>query len=186
MFRLSIWNVWVLSLPFFIIGLFFMGMKKEVAKRMSDMTGYSDRERAFTLLASVAPYPFMIVTVWTPFTTTLPLLYLGISLYVIGMVLYTASLKAIIRTSSDELFARGPYRYTRNPLYVAATIVFMGICFVTGNILLAGYLAVAVVPQHFMILAEERICKDRYGSAFEDYLKRVPRYLFMARYPTRQ
>lgn len=185
MFRLSMWNAWVLSLPFFIIGLFFMGMKKELAKRMADMTGYNARERAFTILASVAPYPFMIVTVWTPFTTILPLLYLGISLYVIGMVLYTASLKAIIRTSSGELFARGPYRYTRNPLYVAATIVFMGICFATGNILIAGYLAVAVVLQHFMILAEERICKDRYGSVFEDYLGRVPRYLFIARYPTR-
>ena len=186
MFRLSIWNAWVLSLPFFITGLFFMGMKKEVVKRMSDMTGFSAMERAFTILASVAPYPFMIVTVWTPFTSALPILYIGISLYAIGMVLYTASLKAIIRASSDELFARGPYRYTRNPLYVAATIVFMGICFATGNILLAGYLAVAVVPQHFMILAEERICKDRYGSAFEEYLKRVPRYLFIARYPTRQ
>jgi len=180
------WNAWVMSLPFFVIGLFFLGLKKDVAKRMSDMTGYSARERAFTILASVAPYPFMIVTVWIPFTTTLPLLYLGISLYVIGMVLYTASLNAIIRTSSGELFARGPYRYTRNPLYVAATIVFMGICFATGNILLAGYLAVAVVPQHFMISAEERICKHRYGLVFEDYLKKVPRYLFTIRYPTRE
>ncbi len=63
-------------------------------------------------------------------------------------------------------------------MYVAATIVFIGICFVTSNIVLAIYLAAAVLLQHFMILADERICIEKYGEAFKSYMKRVPRYLF--------
>jgi protein-S-isoprenylcysteine O-methyltransferase Ste14 len=179
MFKLSIWNAWLLSLPFFALGVFFMGMKKDIAKRMSDMTGYSAREKFLTVVASIVPYPFMLATVWTPFTAMLPLVYLGVSLYIIGMALFAASLKVIIQTPHNERFSSGSYRFSRNPLYVAATIVFIGICLSTASIVLTGYLVIAVLLQHFMILAEERICKEKYGVAFENYLKRVPRYLFV-------
>jgi protein-S-isoprenylcysteine O-methyltransferase Ste14 len=102
-------NAWLLSLPFFGLGVIFMGTKMEIAKRMSDLTGYSAKEKSITVAASLSPYPFMLATLWTPFTT--------------------------------------------------------------------GYLAIAVWLQHFMILAEERVCREKYGAAFEKYLNQVPRYL---------
>ncbi len=175
----GIWNTWLLSLPFFAAAAFGFSMNKDTAKRMSDMTGYTVKEKFFTVSASLAPYPFMLATVWTPFTTILPLLCLGLLLYFTGMTFFAASLKAIIETPADQPFSSGPYRISRNPLYTAATIAFTGICLATANLVLVCYLAVAVLLQHFMILAEERICRDKYGKAFEDYLKKVPRYLLM-------
>jgi protein-S-isoprenylcysteine O-methyltransferase Ste14 len=179
MFKLSIWNAWLLSLPFFAFGVFFMGLKKDVAKRMADMTGYSVREKVFTVTASIAPYLFMIATVWTPFVDRPLMVGIGISFYIIGMVLFAASLRVIVQTPQDKPFSSGPYRFSRNPLYVAATMVFMGICLSTSNGILFLYLAITIFPQHFMILAEERICREKYGPTFENYLKRVPRYLFL-------
>jgi len=176
-FEPGICNAWLLSLPFFALGVIFMGMKREIAERMSDMTGYGAREKSFTVAASLAPYPFMLATVWTPFTGILPLVCLGLLLYVIGMALYTLTLRVIIQTPPDRPFSSGPYRLPRNPLYVAATVVLAGICLATANPVLAGYLAIAVLPQHFMILAEERICREKYGDVFESYMQRVPRYL---------
>lgn len=173
------WNAWLLSLPFFVLGVCFMGLKRDIAKRMSDMAGYSVREKLFTVVASIASYPFMIATIWTPFSAMPSLVCIGVSIYLIGMALFAASLKVIIQTPQDEPFNSGPYRFSRNPLYVAATIVFMGICLSTANIALSVYLAIAVLPQHFMILAEERICREKFGTAFENYLKMVPRYLFV-------
>jgi protein-S-isoprenylcysteine O-methyltransferase Ste14 len=143
------------------------------------MTGYTARERFLTIVASIAPYPFMVATLWTPFTLMPALLCLGMSLYATGMTLFVLSLKVIIRTPPHELFSSGPYHFTRNPLYVAATFVFMGICLATANVVLAGYLAIAVILQHFMILAEERICMEKYGKEFESYMQRAPRYLFI-------
>lgn len=31
---------------------------------------------------------------------------------------------------------------------------------------------------HIQILAEEDLCRAQYGATYEQYLKRVPRYLF--------
>jgi protein-S-isoprenylcysteine O-methyltransferase Ste14 len=178
-FELGMWNAWLLSLPFFVLVTFPAATKKDIVKRMSDMTGYTPREKFFTVAASLSPYPFMIATVWVPFTSLLPLLYLGLLVSILGMALCAASLKIIIKTPPDELFTAGPYRFSRNPLYVSATAVFIGICLATANFVLAGYLAIAVLLQHFMILAEERTCRLKYGEPFESYVRRVPRYLIV-------
>jgi protein-S-isoprenylcysteine O-methyltransferase Ste14 len=178
-FELGIWNAWLLSLPFFILAACILGMKKDIVKRMSDMAGYSAKEKFFTIAASLAPYPFMLATIWTPFTSMLPLLCLGLLFYVVGMALFATALKVIIQTPHDQPFSAGPYRLSRNPLYVAATIVFAGICVATANVVLVGYLAIAVLLQHFMILAEERTCRGKYGEVFERYLRTVPRYLLV-------
>ncbi len=178
-FEIGIWNAWLLSLPFFILAASLLGMKKDIVQRMSDMAGYSAKEKFFTIAASLAPYPFMLATVWTPFTPILPLLCLGLLFSVVGMVLFAASLKVIVQTPHDQPFSAGPYRFSRNPLYVAATIVFAGTCMATANVVLVGFLAIAVLLQHFMILAEERACRGKYGDAFERYLRTVPRYLLV-------
>jgi len=184
LFALGIWNAWLLSLPFIVLPLialsaFGVGAKKEIAKRMSDMTGFTVKEKVFTVISSVSPYPFMLATVWAPFTTMLPLLCFGLLLYSAGIAMFAASLKVIFETPPDQPFNEGPYRISRNPVYVGATLVFMGICAATANLVLAGYLAIAIITQHVMILAEERICRVKYGEVFEDYLKNVPRYLFI-------
>ncbi len=176
-------NAWLMSLLFICVPLFTLavfgkaGKNRAIAKRMSDMTGFTVKEKAFTVLSSISPYPFLLATVWTPFTSIYPMLCLGLMLYIAGMAVFAASLKAIIEAPPDQPFSGGPYRISRNPVYVGATLVFAGICAATANVFLAGYLGVAVWLQHFMILAEERICREKYGKVFESYLNNVPRYL---------
>ena len=121
----------------------------------------------------------MIATLWTPLTSDIPFLWLGLLLYAFGMVLFVSSVITIIKTPPNELFAAGPYRFTRNPMYVSATAIFVSICVATANLALAGYLVIAVLLQHFMILAEERICRKKYGIEFERYVESVPRYLLV-------
>jgi protein-S-isoprenylcysteine O-methyltransferase Ste14 len=182
-FELGIWNAWLMVIPFLAIMMCMVGRRGNVAKRMSNMTGYTVRERAVTISASLAPYPFIIATLWVPLTSSLPFLGLGIMFYIVGLYLLVASLSAIIKTLPDEPFTTGLYRFSRNPMYVSATVVFIGICLATANLILAAYLVIAFLLQHLMILAEERTCKEKYGMAFENYMKRVPRYLFIKAAP---
>jgi protein-S-isoprenylcysteine O-methyltransferase Ste14 len=176
-FELGIGNAWLLSLPFFVLVTFPAMTRKDLVKRMSDMTGYTRGERFLTIAASIAPYPFMLTTIWVPFTSSRPLLYLGLLVSMLGMALAAASLKVIMSAPPNTLFTTGPYRFSRNPLYVSATVVFIGICLATADIVLAGYLVLAVLLQHFMILAEERVCRLKHGEPFDRYVRLVPRYL---------
>jgi len=177
-FILGLPNVWILCVPV-VLGMAVCGLKKGVAKRMSDMTGYNARERFYTIGASVAPYPFMVVAVWTPFTSIKPALYGGMALYLIGLGFFVATLYILAATPLDQPFSAGPYKVSRNPLYVAATILFFSICVVSLNVILFAITVILVVLQHLMILAEERVCRLRYGRTYEEYMKKVPRYLLV-------
>jgi protein-S-isoprenylcysteine O-methyltransferase Ste14 len=179
LFQLGMKNAWLLCLPFLLAG--FIGiLRKDVAKRMSDMTGYTARERFFTIAASLAPYPFMIATAWTPFSSAKPLLCFGLAVYVAGLASFASAISVFIKAPLDEPFTEGVYRISRNPLYVSTTMIFLGICLTTANVILFAYLIVLCVPQHFMILAEERICRGKFGASYEKYTREVPRYLLIS------
>lgn len=170
-------NVWILVIPFLLPALLIGLLRKDIARRMSDMTGYDARERFVTMAASLAPYPFMIATVWLPFTALKSFLYAGLLVYGAGIGGFYATIWVFATTTPEKPLSTGPYRLSRNPLYVSATLVFLGICMVTANGMLLAYLVLLSVLQHFMILAEERICRHKYGTSYEDYFQRVPRYL---------
>jgi protein-S-isoprenylcysteine O-methyltransferase Ste14 len=170
-------NAWLLCLPLVAGGLYLGIARKDVAKRMSDMTGYTAAEKIITISASIAPYPFMIVTAWTPFTSNKPFLVVGSIVYSFGMALLVSTVHTFVKTPIDIPVVDGLYRYSRNPLYLSATLVFSGICMATTNLVLLAILIVLFTLQHFMILAEERACRQNFGMAYERYVEKVPRYL---------
>lgn len=176
-FEASLWNAWLLYVPFLIGAICFDMQNKTIAKRMADMTGYTVKEKVFTVIASLIAYPYMALSVWTPFTTIRPFLYIGAIVYVAGITMFFSALYAIVKTPLDMPFSIGVYRISRNPLYVSAELIFFSVSLMTANIVLFIFTLIVIVSQHFMILAEERVCRLKYGSVFENYIKEVPRYI---------
>jgi protein-S-isoprenylcysteine O-methyltransferase Ste14 len=178
LFQIGITNAWILCVPFLVPAFFIGALRKDIAKRMSDMTGYERKEKFVTIVASLAPYPFIISTVWTPFTSLKSLFFAGIVIYCIGIVAFYATIFVFATTPPDKPLSAGVYRFSRNPMYVSSAFVFIGICTATANFLLLAYLIILLVLQHSMILAEERICRLKYGTSYQEYFEKVPRYLF--------
>jgi protein-S-isoprenylcysteine O-methyltransferase Ste14 len=80
------------------------------------------------------------------------------------------------RTSS--VVTGGIYRYTRNPMYVGATLVLLG-CFLAfgGLSAAAGLPAFVWYITRFQIVPEERALRAKFGRAYTDYQQRVRRWL---------
>jgi protein-S-isoprenylcysteine O-methyltransferase Ste14 len=77
-----------------------------------------------------------------------------------------------------ELVASGPYRYVRNPIYVGALLIFLGHFLWFGYWALLTYAMLAFIGVHlFVLLYEEPNLKRRFGTSYEEYLKRVPRWI---------
>lgn len=73
----------------------------------------------------------------------------------------------------------GLYGVTRNPMYVGMMLILFGLAVHLQNIpafLVVG-LFIAAVTQ-FQIRPEERVLEERFGEAYLDYRRRVPRWLF--------
>ena len=77
---------------------------------------------------------------------------------------------AIVRT--------GPYRFSRNPIYLAFSIFHLGIAgWVNGAWLVATLVAAIAVMTLVVIPREERYLEKRFGADYPDYKRSVRRWL---------
>jgi protein-S-isoprenylcysteine O-methyltransferase Ste14 len=72
----------------------------------------------------------------------------------------------------------GPYRFTRNPLYVAQALMHAGIAALgDSSWALAALLPVLVVVRYGVIKPEEEYLTRKFGDAYVAYARRVRRWL---------
>jgi protein-S-isoprenylcysteine O-methyltransferase Ste14 len=72
----------------------------------------------------------------------------------------------------------GPYRACRNPLYVGSFVMGVGLgLFLKSLAFAAGLGLVMSLYLWFVVPAEERYMGSRFGDAFDDYCRRVPRWM---------
>ncbi len=77
-----------------------------------------------------------------------------------------------------EFVAGGPYRYVRNPMYVAATLALVGEAWLFGSGLLLAYAALVFSFFHvWVVVYEEPTLRRAFGGSYEKYLERVPRWV---------
>ena len=76
-----------------------------------------------------------------------------------------------------ELVAVGFYRYTRNPMYVGVLLVIIGHVLWFGFWNLLIYVVVIFLAFNtFVAYYEEPTLRKKFGAAYEDYCRRVPRW----------
>jgi protein-S-isoprenylcysteine O-methyltransferase Ste14 len=89
-----------------------------------------------------------------------------------------------VRTAADvdlerpnQLVRGGPYAFSRNPMYVAWTLAYVGIALVADAAWPLLLLPVVLAVTHIVIVREERSLERRFGAAYRSYKRSVRRYL---------
>ena len=132
------------------------------------------------------------VAYWVSLVTTIPMMfvfflykvklygvlgYAGLAVYIAGGVFYLISILQYSRPNTEGLNTDGLYRVSRNPMYTAFFLYFLGAVMFTRSWPALVLLLVSQAAMHFLILSEERWCIERFKTAYTDYMKRVRRYL---------
>jgi protein-S-isoprenylcysteine O-methyltransferase Ste14 len=120
------------------------------------------------------PWPFGGDGLWRPVA--------GAALMAGGAVLALAAVLTFwgagttilpIRTTT-AVVGRGPYRFTRNPMYLAMAIAYAGLALVVDSVWPLLLLPGAILTVHrFVIRAEERYLSRKFGEQYEEYRRRV-------------
>jgi protein-S-isoprenylcysteine O-methyltransferase Ste14 len=110
----------------------------------------------------------------------------GIVFLVAGFALVVSAILEFQRTGQDpkpwkptpEMVFRGAYRYTRNPMYVGLAGLQLGLGLLLGYFWISVLAPVALLVVHqIAVLPEERYLREKFGSSFTEYCRRVRRYL---------
>jgi protein-S-isoprenylcysteine O-methyltransferase Ste14 len=146
------------------------------------------RNLQFTIVvrgAGAVWLPWWILTRFNP--TAGPVAWPAIAVIALGAALYLCCLWAFAvvgrgtpgpRDPPRRVIATGPYRWVRNPIYLAALLVVLGEAWLFLSLPLLVYTAgMAIVFHLFVIGYEERTLRRRFGDAYADYRRTVPRWL---------
>jgi len=126
---------------------------------------------------------------------SLGLLIGGAVVFLAGLALYLICLAGFVRhghgtpSPTDpprRLVVRGPYRYSRNPMYLAVLSMVFGEAACFGSLPLGLYAAILTLAFHvFVIRYEEPTLARLYGADYKAYRRSVPRW-FGRRPPRRR
>ena len=81
-------------------------------------------------------------------------------------------------TPSARLVQDGPYRFSRNPIYLAFFSLYLGVAFVfdSGYILIM-LVVVFVLFDRMQVPREERYLQEKFGDEFRQYKEKVRRWV---------
>lgn len=78
----------------------------------------------------------------------------------------------------EKLVTSGPFAFSRNPMYVGWSLIYLGISFVLNSIWLVALFPFVMMYVHFIeIPKEEMMLEQKFGSRYRDYRNQVRRYL---------
>ncbi|MCB2113816.1 MAG: isoprenylcysteine carboxylmethyltransferase family protein [Parvularculaceae bacterium] len=81
-------------------------------------------------------------------------------------------------TPASQLFQKGPYKFSRNPIYLAMVVFGAGFGVATSNVWIIATTAILGAIFHFfVILPEERYLARRFGDEYAAYKARVRRWI---------
>jgi protein-S-isoprenylcysteine O-methyltransferase Ste14 len=112
--------------------------------------------------------PFKLGTIW---------FYLGLIVYLKGMVLVTLSMINFATTPIDKPVTKGVYRYSRNPMFIGFFLVYFGIAIACISWVYLVITFFYILSMYYLSPFEEAITLGHYGKAYKDYMKRTPKWI---------
>ena len=137
----------------------------------------------YLIIAGVASvyYP------WKSMVVDLTVIPLGVVLIAIGLGIAFWAVSLFRREGTEinptseankKLVVAGPFRYTRNPMYLALVLFSLGIAFVAGSLPMFVVPVLVFATANFVhIPFEEAKMRRQFGQAFDDYTRRARRWI---------
>lgn len=175
-FEIGVWNAWVLSLiflfvqfvPLALLNLIYKGTFKKAAAPSSGV----GIDRFINLVMIIA----FVYSIFLPLKLGEVWFYTGIPLFALGLVMLKVAYFNFASTPPDEPSTKGLYRFSRNPLYLAMFLVFIGISIASASWVFLLVSVILMVLINISVAAEEQFCLEKYGDAYAEYMKRIPRW----------
>jgi len=79
---------------------------------------------------------------------------------------------------ATTIVSSGPFRFSRNPLYLCLTLMYLGLTLAVNTWWGIAVLVPLIIVMHFgVVLREERYLEQKFGESYRQYRSSVRRYL---------
>ena len=117
---------------------------------------------------------------------SVPAGWVGAMVFVLALALVVWAIATITRAGSNvptnmpttTIVEAGPYRFTRNPIYLGMLLGLIGLAIAFDSLwLLVTLVPFALVIRYGVVAREEAYLERKFGDAYRHYCARVRRWL---------
>ena len=112
--------------------------------------------------------------------------WLGVPLMLAAGLIVASAFRALgrartafdIRKPTTTIVADGPFRYSRNPMYISLTLLYMGLAVLINSLwILLLLLPVLIVIQNGVVKRKEQYLERKFGETYLHYKAQVRRWI---------
>lgn len=171
-------NGFLLLIPFILIRFGLLSLlNKEGLKRAALFAPLIGKEKAAYWIYQISNILIFVNLFFHKVKTESHLFYLGLATYGLGILLCFVSVLNFAKPAKNGINLKWLYRVSRNPMYVAYFVYFLGCVLLTQSLLLLAILIIFQISEHWIIKSEERWCIKKFGEEYANYMKEVRRYI---------
>jgi protein-S-isoprenylcysteine O-methyltransferase Ste14 len=178
-FELGLWNAWILLVPSVLtFPIFFHLAKVKGVQRPSDVD-FSKPKIVFCVFSKLIYFIALVYSFFLPLKLGTTLFYVGLPIAIVGLVTSWIVLLNWAQTKAGKPVTRGLYRFSRHPMYVAHSLLLLGVSIASVSWIFLLITIINVLGAVVFIESEEQGCFEHYGDAYREYVKRTPRWVGM-------
>jgi protein-S-isoprenylcysteine O-methyltransferase Ste14 len=177
-FEIGVWNAWIFIIPYLLVnfGLPFMTIGRKSTFWM--WPSYTRLERICLLVGMLLMGGMWIYSIFLPLSTGTGWFYAGLFVYLLGWVFLVLAYLTFMITPVDKPNTTGIYRFSRHPWYLGMLLIYIGTGIASASwVYLLLALALLATYRNVFILPEERMCCERFGEVYREYMNRTPRWI---------
>jgi protein-S-isoprenylcysteine O-methyltransferase Ste14 len=130
-----------------------------------------------TLIQLARPLPLLPGKLAMPLGASVIVVAIALFSYAVGRF-RAAGTPVPARKPTTVIVSTGPYRFSRNPIYLAFSMFQLGLAIWVNSVWLMATLVGAVTIIHYVVIPrEEEYLERRFGAAYVDYKRSVRRWL---------
>lgn len=178
-FKIGIWNAWIFMIWLILHTIATRLLSKELYRKAGDP--YDMRPSlTYRIMSYVSMLVWLVGSIYSIF---LPLqlgtlwFYIGLPIFLIGLVMLTIASINFATTPIDEPVVKGVYRCSRHPMYMAMFFIYFSVGIASASWVFLSISAVGVFSMCLGAIEEERYCLEEYGISYSEYMSRTPRWM---------
>jgi protein-S-isoprenylcysteine O-methyltransferase Ste14 len=176
---LGVWNLWI----FFVLGFgtIRLGMIWAERKRgqpIEDPEAYQIYGKKILAIGLVWLLTLFLICALIPLNFGI-LFWIGLPFWLLGVLVNLIAVSSFAQAKGANTI--GIYRYSRNPMYLGAFFLLLGLFFMgfSGSVwsfVLLGFFAISIPYLHWTVVLEETFLTRKYGDYYREYMNRTARY----------
>ncbi len=181
-FEIGLWNAWIFIIPYLYVNY---GLPRLIVDKKATLfiwPSYTKSEKIFLGILMVTFFGPMVYSIFLPVIRGMAWFYVGLFIYLLGVVFVTMAMLSFSTTPLDEPVTKGIYRVSRHPMNFGFFLVLVGMGIASASWVFLLCAAVFIILQGKILeKSEERFCLEKYGDAYREYMNVTSRWIGVPR-----